>query len=74
MEIFRPRDPRIFVKEEELKGLGSLVKLCDGVVLFRLQTLDDNIEVRNLSQQKSQVGQVIGACNEAEDVFNISWI
>ena len=74
MEIFRPRDPRVFVKEEELKGLGSLVELCDRVVLFRHQTLDDNIKVRNLSQQKSHVGQVIGACDEAEDVFNVSWI
>lgn len=59
---------------EELKGLGSLVELCDRVVLFRHQTLDDNIKVRNLSQQKSHVGQVIGACDEAEDVFNVSWI
>ena len=74
MEIFRPRDPRVFVKEEELKGLGSLVELCDRVVLFRHQTLDDNIKVRNLSQQKSHVLQVIGACDEAEDVFNVSWI
>lgn len=61
----------IFVKEEELEGFGSLVKFSNGMMLLRLQTLYDKIEVGNFGQQKPHIGEVVRACDETEDVFNV---
>ena len=54
-----------------MEAFGSLVKFCNGVLLLRLQALNDHIEVRNFCQQKPHIGEVVGVCKEAEDVFNV---
>ena len=74
MQIRRPDDPVVLLKEEELKGFCSLAEFCHGMVLLWVQTLDDKIEVGHFCQQELHAGEMISVCDQTENVFNVSWI
>ena len=57
-----------------MEGFGPLAEFCHGMVLLRVQTLDDTIEVGHFCQQKLHVGEMISVCDQAEDIFSVSWV
>ena len=68
MQIRRPDDPVVLLKEEELKGFCSLAEFCHGMVLLWVQTLDDKIEVGHFCQQELHAGEMISVCDQTENV------